>query len=120
MHASSAGDPTPQQTDNDAESADSVLLRLMNNDKNITTRSTMLSLKFVDNLDRIGGALLPPNLLFPSSLHHQLTLSPFPLPDVCIVERRLEDAVAAHADGMQVALQRRHGTAFSRRFRCVL
>jgi hypothetical protein len=35
-------------------SADDVLLRLMNNDKNITGRSAVLSMKFVDNLDRIG------------------------------------------------------------------
>ena len=47
----------------------------MNNDKNIMNRSTMLSLKFLDKLDQI---------------------------DVCMIERRLEDAVTAHADGMQV------------------
>jgi hypothetical protein len=58
-----------------ADSPDGVLLRLMNNDKNIMNRSTMLSLKFLDKLDQI---------------------------DVCVIERRLEDAVAAHAEGMQV------------------
>jgi hypothetical protein len=47
----------------------------MNNDKSIMNRSTMLSLKFLDKLDQI---------------------------DVCVIERRLEDAVAAHAEGMQV------------------
>ena len=58
-----------------ADSPDGVLLRLMNNDKNIMNRSTMLSLKFLDKLDQI---------------------------DVCVIERRLEDAVTAHAEGMQV------------------
>jgi hypothetical protein len=58
-----------------ADSPDGVLLRLMNNDKNIMNRNTMLSLKFLDKLDQI---------------------------DVCVIERRLEDAVAAHAEGMQV------------------
>ncbi len=67
----------------------------MNNDKNIMIQSAMLSLKFVDNLDRIGAAFAGSHTPLPP-------YDPLPLSDVCIIERRLEDAVAAHADGMQV------------------
>ncbi len=86
MRASSASDGASRESGEVVESADGVLLRLMNNDKNITNRGTMLSMKFVDNLDRI---------------------------DVCIVERRLEDAVAAHADGLQMCVMTENGPALS-------
>ncbi len=69
-----------------AASADDVLMLLMNQDKNIMNHSTMLSLQFVDNLDRI---------------------------DVCIIERRLEDAAAAHADGMQMCVVTESGPQLS-------
>jgi hypothetical protein len=61
-----------------ASSADGVLLRLMNNDKGITNRSTMLSLQFVDTLDRIGEPLnpFPPPPLPPPNKRSYLSFHP--------------------------------------------
>ncbi len=67
-------------------SASDVMLLLMNNDKNIMSQSTMLPLKFVENLDWI---------------------------DVCIIERRLEQAVEAYSDSTQMCVVTESGPILS-------